>query len=296
MHAVVVDNVEKSFGGRTVIRGLSMTVQSGTIHGFLGPNGSGKTTTLRMIMSILLPDSGRIEILGEPGRSAARGRIGYLPEERGLYRKTPVRTLLMYLASLKGKARRETESSIDRWLDRFGMSEVANRPVEALSKGMAQRVQFMASVIGDPALLILDEPFAGLDPINVDAMKDVLIELRRAGVAIVLCTHDMARAENLCDRVSMIFGGKTVADGTVDEIRGTHAGDVVRVRIRGDRAVLDSIREVESVREEDNHLLVHLRGTGQAFLKQLVERAEVIEFQMDRPSLHDVFVRLAGQA
>ena len=296
MAAVVVDNVRKSFGGRAVVDGLSMAVAKGTIHGFLGPNGSGKTTTLRMIMSILLPDSGRIEILGGGPARTPRERIGYLPEERGLYRKMAVRPLLVYLGTLKGRSRHEAGRSIDGWLDRFGLSDAGGKQVEALSKGMAQRVQFIASVIGDPEVLILDEPFAGLDPVNVDAMKDVLVDLRRRGAAIVLCTHDMTSAEDLCDTVSMIFGGKKLADGTIDEIRGATKSDHVRVRIRGDRAILESIPGVEAVRDAGNHFLVRLSGDGQAFLRALADRTEVVEFRIDRPSLHDVFVKLAGQA
>jgi ABC-2 type transport system ATP-binding protein len=296
MDAIVVDDVKKTLGGRPVVGGLSMTIARGSIHGFLGPNGSGKTTTLRMIMSILLPDSGTVEILGKRGGGVARERIGYLPEERGLYRKMPVRSLLVYLGQLKGMTRAAIGVSIDRWLDRLGLSDAASRPVEALSKGMAQKVQFIASVIGAPDVLILDEPFTGLDPVNVDAMKEVLVDLKRQGVAIVLCTHDMASAEDLCDRVSMIFGGAKLADGTLDEVRGAAGPDRVRVRIRGDRTILESIPEVEAVTDEGNHHLVRLRGSSQAFLKSLADRAEVIDFRVQRPSLHEVFVDLARRA
>jgi ABC-2 type transport system ATP-binding protein len=296
MAAVVVNNVSKVLGRRPVVAGLSLTVATGSIHGLLGPNGSGKTTTLRMIMSILLPDSGTIQILDGADQRAARERIGYLPEERGLYRRMPVRSVLAYLGSLKGKTRHQAEQSIDRWLDRFGLRDAAHKPVEALSKGMGQRVQFIASVIGDPDLLILDEPFAGLDPVNVDAMKDVLVDLKRRGVTIVLSTHDMASAEDLCDRISMMFAGKKLADGTLDEIRASGSTEIVRVRIRGDRAILESIPEVESVQGEGGQFTVRLRGDRQGFLRHLAERTDVIELRTDRPSLHDVFVKLAGQA
>jgi ABC-2 type transport system ATP-binding protein len=279
-----------------VVAGLSLTVATGSIHGLLGPNGSGKTTTLRMIMSIVLPDSGTIQILDGKGQRAARERIGYLPEERGLYRKMPVRSVLAYLGSLKGKTRHQAEQSIDRWLDRLGLPDAANKPIEALSKGMGQRVQFIASVIGDPDILILDEPFAGLDPVNVDAMKDVLVDLKRHNVTIVLCTHDMASAEDLCDRISMVLGGTKLADGTLDEIRASASDQIVRVRIRGERAILESIPEVESVQAEGDLFVLRLRGERQAFLRRLVERTELIELRTDRPSLHDVFVKLAGQA
>jgi ABC-2 type transport system ATP-binding protein len=293
MQALVVDDVKKTLGGRPVVAGLSMTVSNATIHGFLGPNGSGKTTTLRMIMSILLPDSGKVEILGDRTRGAARARIGYLPEERGLYRKMAVRSLLRYLGSLRGMERGEAGISIDRWLDRLGLSDAAKKPVEALSKGMAQKVQFIAAVMGDPDVLVLDEPFAGLDPLNVDAMKDVLVDLKRRGVAILLSTHDMAAAEDLCDRVSMIFAGKKLADGTLDEIRRSAGPDRVRVRIRGERRLLEAIPEVDAVVDEGDHHLVRLRGESRGFLKSLADRTEVLEYRIERRSLHEVFVDLA---
>ena len=191
----------------------------GSLYGFIGPNGSGKTTTLRMIMHILLPDEGEIEVLGERDTRAARDRVSYLPEERGLYKRMTVRRLLRYYGSLKGARQPELDRSIDHWLERMGLSAWIDKKVDALSKGMAQKIQFIASVLNRPELLILDEPFTGLDPVNAEVLKDAVLDLKKAGTTVVFSTHDMSVAERLCDRIFMIFKGRKVLDGTLDEIQ-----------------------------------------------------------------------------
>ncbi len=217
--AITISGVSKRFGGVVAVDDLDLSVPRGSLYGFIGPNGSGKTTTLRMIMHILLPDSGEIEVLGERGTRAAHDRVSYLPEERGLYKRMTVRRLLRYYGALKGARQPELDREIDAWLDRLGLSAWLDKKVEALSKGMAQKIQFIAGVLNRPELLILDEPFTGLDPVNAEVVKDAVLDLRKAGTTVVFSTHDMSVAERLCDRIFMIFRGRKVLDGTLDEIQ-----------------------------------------------------------------------------
>src|SRR5688500_1217668 len=199
-NAIRLTDVTKRFNGVAAVDGLTLAVPEGSIYGFIGPNGSGKTTTLRMIMHILLPDHGSIEVLGSEDTAAARDRVSYLPEERGLYKKMTVRRLLRYYGQLKGRSIAELDPAIDEWMARMGMQGWGDKKIESLSKGMSQKVQFVSSVITTPALLILDEPFSGLDPVNAEALKDAVLEIRRRGTTVVFSTHDMATAEKMCNR------------------------------------------------------------------------------------------------
>ena len=229
-NAIRLTDVTKRFSGVTAVDQLTLAVPEGSIYGFIGPNGSGKTTTLRMIMNILLPDSGAIEVLGDRSSVAARDRVGYLPEERGLYKQMPVRRLLTYYGELKGGRRADVAREADWWLARLGLAAAADKKVQALSKGMSQKVQFIASVVSRPDLVILDEPFSGLDPVNRDVLRDAVLELKRRGTTIVFSTHDMSMAELMCDRIFMIFKGRKVLDGSLDDIQATYGHDAVHVR------------------------------------------------------------------
>jgi len=229
MNPIEIEKATKRFGNLVAVDGLSLAVPEGAIYGFIGPNGSGKTTTLRLILRILLPDAGRIKVLGEESFGAANDRVGYLPEERGLYKKMKVLELLQFLAALKG--RRDGRNEAKRWLDKLGLGEWGNKKVEALSKGMSQKVQFIAAVIARPALVILDEPFAGLDPVNADLMKRSVLDLRERGTTVIFSTHDMEVAEKMCDYICMIFKGRKVIDGTLDAIQDDYGQDVVRLRL-----------------------------------------------------------------
>ena len=291
--AIVIDQVTKRFGRTTAVDALSLRVPHGAIYGFIGPNGSGKTTTLRMIMNILLPDSGSVEVLGDRSTVAARDRVGYLPEERGLYKQMPVRRLLRYYGELKGGRRADVEREADDWLARLGLSGVADRKVQSLSKGMSQKVQFIASVVARPELAILDEPFSGLDPVNRDVLRDAVLELKRRGTTIVFSTHDMAVAELMCDRIFMIFKGRKVLDGSLSDIQVRYGHDDVRVRVAGGAGVLTGIEGVESVVDHGNEQQVRLSIDPQVFLARLVAHAEVQHFAITRPSLHDIFVEIA---
>ncbi len=293
MAAIEIREVTKTFGSHAAVDDLSLDVPEGSIYGFIGPNGSGKTTTLRMIMNILLPDRGEIRVLGRRDSSAARDDVGYLPEERGLYRKMKVRRLLHYYGALKGAAAGQVDREIDFWLERFDLGTWAHQRIDALSKGMSQKVQFIATVVSRPKIVILDEPFSGLDPVNADVLRDAVLELRRRGETIVFSTHDMAVAERMCDRIFMIFRGRKVLDGTLDEIQSRYGHDTVRVRTADGRGALQGLAGVESVSDYGNLQEVRLNGSAQQFLGQLAARTDVYHFEVARPSLHDIFVRIA---
>lgn len=294
--AIRLSDVSKQFNGIPAVEGLTLAVPEGSIYGFIGPNGSGKTTTLRMIMHILLPDKGTIEVLGSTDTGAARDRVSYLPEERGLYKKMPVRRLLRYYGQLKGRTVAQLDPVIDDWMARLGMQGWDARKVEALSKGMSQKVQFVAAVISQPALLILDEPFSGLDPVNAESLKDAVLEMRRRGTTVVFSTHDMTTAEKMCDRIFMIFRGRKVLDGTLDEIQAQYGLDIVRVRTAAGAAALQGIPEVRSVNDYGQLQEVQLSADPQRFLQALAARTAVYHFEVARPSLHDIFVRIARPA
>jgi ABC-2 type transport system ATP-binding protein len=291
--AIALRHVSKQFGPVAAVDDLSLAVPAGSIYGFIGPNGSGKTTTLRMIMHIILPDRGEIEVLGSRDTAAARDQVSYLPEERGLYKKMTVRRLLRYYAKLKSRRQPEIDASIDEWIARMDLPGVLDRPIETLSKGMAQKVQFISAVISKPALLILDEPFSGLDPVNAQVLKDAVLEMRRRGTTVVFSTHDMATAERMCDRICMIFRGRKVLDGTLQDIQAQYGADTVRVRTAGGAAALTGLPGIESVNDHGQLQEIRLRDDAQTFLQQLVARTAVYHFEVTRPSLHDIFVRIA---
>jgi ABC-2 type transport system ATP-binding protein len=292
-NAVVLRNVTKTFGVHTAVDDLNLTVPTGSIYGFIGPNGSGKTTTLRMIMRILHPDRGEIEVLGEQSRNAATDEVGYLPEERGLYKQMKVRDVLAFYAELKGM--RDTKTAIASWLDRLGLAAWADKQVQALSKGMSQKVQFIAAVVSRPALVLLDEPFSGLDPVNMDVLRDAILSLRREGTTVIFSTHDMAVAEKMCDAIFMIYQGRKVLDGTLASIQDAHGADTVRVRFDNGSPNRLEFAEVASVTDfgQVQELRLTPGADPQRVLATLMDRGRILHFEVTRPSLHDIFVRIA---
>jgi ABC-2 type transport system ATP-binding protein len=294
MPAIQVDNVSKTFGETVAVNNVSLTVPEGAVYGFIGPNGSGKTTTMRMIVNIIYPDSGSIRVFGEESRISQPGLIGYLPEERGLYRRMKVLPLLEFHGELRGG--RKVTAEAKAWLERLDLGHCADLRLEALSKGMSQKVQFIAAILPEPKLLILDEPFTGLDPVSADSLRQAILDLRRRGATIILSTHDMGVAESMCDSIFMIFRGKKVLDGTLDAIQSEFGNDTIRVSAEGGAAALLGLPNVEKVRDlgQVQELRMSRGCDPQEVLRALLARTKVTSFSITRPSLHDIFVRIAG--
>jgi ABC-2 type transport system ATP-binding protein len=294
--AIQIEQVTKIFGGVRAVDDLTLTIPEGSIHGFIGPNGSGKTTTMRMVVGILHPDQGSIRVFGDEMTGVPNGKIGYLPEERGLYRKMRLRELLEFHGQLRGGG--DIRREADEWMERLGLADWAGQPVETLSKGMSQKAQFIAAVLGRPRLLILDEPFTGLDPLGAESIREAILELRRRGATVVLSTHDMHSAETMCDSIFMIFRGKKVLDGSLSEIQERYGNDSILVATQDSASDLSGLTGVEHVRDVGNERELRLaRGYDpQLVLRELVLRASVTSFKVARPSLHDIFIRIAGPA
>ena len=292
--AVSIENVTKTFGDTIAVNDLSLEVPDGSVYGFIGPNGSGKTTTLRMMMNILIPDAGHIRIFGQPLHGETADMVGYMPEERGLYKRMRIREVLQFFARLRRTP--DADAYIDEWLARFDMAGRAKDKVETLSKGLSQKVQFMTTVITRPKLLLLDEPFSGLDPVNTDHMREAILWLRDKGTTIVFSTHDMGTAERMCDSIFMIHRGTKVLDGTLSSIQDVYGTDTVRVRLSDGRSALNDIRGVERVTDfgQMQELRLEKGADTNAILSALVARTTVRSFDVVKPSLHDIFVRIAG--
>lgn len=293
MSAIHLEGVNKTFGTHRAVADVSLRVPAGSIYGFIGPNGSGKTTTIRMILNILVPDSGTIAVFGQPSQSAVRDAIGYLPEERGLYKRMTVRQVLRYYGQLKGARLHDIDAQIAHWTERLQFGAWLDARVQSLSKGMSQKVQFMSTVVARPRLLVLDEPFSGLDPVNATELRDAVLSLRRDGTTIVLSTHDMPAAEQLCDRIFMMFRGRKVLDGSMDDIHTQFGQDTVRVRTSGGREALEHLPGITSIDDAGNYQDVQITGNPQAFLHLLASRMDVLHFELKKPSLRDIFVRIA---
>ncbi len=299
---VRVERVTKRFAGHTAVKDLTMEVPRGVIFGLLGPNGAGKSTTIRMIMDIIEPDEGRVVLFGDHGRGRELSRrIGFLPEERGLYKKMKVTDHLVFLAEIKGMPRREAQQKAGAWLERLGLHDWAKHKVEDLSKGMQQKVQFAGTLLHDPELVLLDEPFAGLDPVNSQALKDVVVDLARQGRTVLFSTHIMEQAEKMCDRVVIISRGRKVVDGTLAEVKrevggrhvalGFHRDGARAAPVLGDRSLVAKVddygasAEVELAPGADpDRLLTELVRSGAG-----LSRFEVVE-----PSLQSVFIAKVG--
>lgn len=290
---LVIDQVTKKFGEFSAVRNLSLQVRPGRVFGLIGPNGAGKTTTIRMIVNITIPDSGRIELFGEEMNTALQDRIGYLPEERGLYRKMKVGEQLRFFAELKNLRGKEANERIDLWLEKLQLSEWKDKRAKDLSKGMQQKVQFITAVIHNPDLLILDEPFSGLDPVNVELMKNTILEKKDEGKTIILSTHQMEIAEKLCDDVCMINRAEKVLDGRLREIKRSFARNAVALQIEGGDGLLKDSELVANVRQtgDDTEVLLAPDANPQTLLKQLIVAGVVVnKFQLVEPSLHDIFI------
>ena len=290
---VKLNGVSKSFGEFTAVRDLSLDVRAGRVFGLLGPNGAGKTTTIRMIVNITAPDSGTILLFGRRINSSLQDRIGYLPEERGLYKKMRVADQLRFFAEIKNLRGKVVESRIDEWLARVKLSEWKNKRSMELSKGMQQKIQFVTAVIHDPDLLILDEPFSGLDPVNVELLKEIVLDLKRAGKTIIFSTHQMEVAEKICDDICLLNRAQKVFEGSLREIKSSFGRNSIAVRCEGGDGVLDDPALVSKlVRHADEAQALLAPGAdAQVLLKRLIDSGAVIgKFEMVEPSLNDIFI------
>jgi len=293
--AVSLRGVTKTYGDHRAVNNVDLSVPTGSIYGFIGPNGSGKTTTIRMILNIIQADQGEIEVLGQTERRAANDRIGYLPEERGLYRKMSVLRILKYFGSIRGLSQGEARRRAELWLEKMGLSDWSEKKVETLSKGMAQKVQFISAVIAKPELLILDEPFSGLDPVNLEVIRKAVLELNGNGTTVIFSTHDMSAAERMCDSIFMIHRGKKVLDGPMEMVKNEHGADLIRVKWGGSVAQLKGFDGVELVRDLGRMQEVRMSGDSQRLLELMVGKHRVELFEVAEPSLHDIFVGIAGE-
>ena len=292
-HAIELDEVTKRFGAQTAVDRLELRVPKGSIYGFIGPNGSGKTTTLRMILRILQPDTGKVRVLGQEFGATADNRLGYLPEERGLYKRMRVYDLLAYFARLKGL--RNSRPAIMHWLERLDAQPWARKRIDTLSKGMAQKIQFIAAVVASPQLIVLDEPFSGLDPVNLESLRDAILELRNQGTTVVLSTHDMDIAERMCDTIFMIFKGQKVLDGSMDAIHRQYPANHIRVRLEDAEADLPHLNGVHSIERIGRFIefIISDEISSQNVLRQLAEQTSLTHFELVKPSLHDIFIHIA---
>jgi len=296
---LVLERVTKRFGGFTAVSDLSLQVRPGRVFGLIGPNEAGKTTTIRMIVNITAPDSGRIELFGQQMNTALQDRIGYLPEERGLCKRMRVGEQLRFFAELKDLRGAEADERIDEWLKKFELSAWKDKRTKELSKGMQQKVQFITAVIHDPDLVILDEPFSGLDPVNVDLMKQTILEQKAAGKTIILSTHQMEIAEKLCDDVCMINRAHKVLDGRLREIRRSFSRNAVALQFAGGDGLLNDSTLIANVRQHDEEFEVLMApgASPQALLKRLVDAGAVVtKFELVEPTLHDIFIEKVREA
>lgn len=297
MYTVEVRNLAKRFGDLQAVADVSFGVEPGEVFGLLGPNGAGKTTTIRMMMDIFKPDSGEVTILGGKLDLARKRRIGYLPEERGLYKDQKLESTLVYLASLKGMDERTARTQLTPWLERFDLVEYRHKKVQELSKGMQQKAQIIVTLLHDPDLIIIDEPFSGLDPVNTRLVKQVLDEQREKGKAIIMSTHQMYQVEALCNRIVLINRGRTVLYGLVNEIKRNFAGNAIVVQGQGN---FDQIPGVLETRRQNStwHLALEIGADPQAILRTLANRdgVKIERFELAEPSLDDIFVNVVSEA
>lgn len=294
-----VENVTKRFGDFTAVSDLSFNVSSGRVFGFLGPNGAGKTTTIRMIVGITAPDEGKIELFGKKMSSELQDKIGYLPEERGLYKKMKVQDQLRYFAALKDVSGKEADKRIDFWLERMKLAEWKTKKTTDLSKGMSQKIQFIATVLHNPDLLILDEPFSGLDPVNVEFLIEVVAELKAQHKTIIFSTHLMETAERLCDDIILINKSRKVIGGSLRQVKESYSKNMIALRAVGGETVLENKSLVAKITEhaDEKELVLAENADEQVLLKSLIENgAKISKFEKIEPSLNDIFIEKVGGA
>jgi len=290
-----LENIRKEFDGKAAVDNLSLDIPKGIIFGIIGPNGAGKTTTIRMIMNIIAPDAGKIYFDGREVGDDFKDHVGYLPEERGLYKKLTLSEVMIYMAELKGAPAGQTRERIDSWLNKMDLLEYKDNKVEDLSKGMQQKLQFITTILHDPEIIILDELFSGLDPINMELIKNVLLDLKRAGKTILFSTHVMEQAEKLCDNICMISYGKKVIDGTMSNVRAQFGKNTLQIDIEGDGAFIKDLPGVTEMTEFNNYIELQLAEGAEPseILKTVIGRVKVNRFEVVEPSLYKIFIDMA---
>jgi ABC-2 type transport system ATP-binding protein len=286
----------KQFDGVRAVDDVSFVVEKGDVYGFLGPNGAGKTTTLRMIMGIIQQDSGSIELNGENINNLGRENLGYLPEDRGLYQKQKLEETIIYFAILRGLDKMDAKTKTNEWLERFGLGDQGNRKIEELSKGNQQKIQFILSLIHDPSLLILDEPFTGLDPLNQLLLKEIIQEKREEGKTILFSTHQMEQVERLCTNICLINKGKIIVEGALENVKQSHSSDAVDVRYSGDLDNEKAKLFFSEVEIKDTSISGVLSEDPREFLLWINESVKVESFQIHIPSLEQIFIEEVKKA
>jgi ABC-2 type transport system ATP-binding protein len=294
MNVIELQGITKRFDSLTAVDNLSLNVPEKSVYGFIGPNGSGKTTTIRMIMNILYPDSGKLYLFGREHSGARVDNVGYLPEERGLYKKMKVSELLRFHGELKNG--KNLKNEIAYWLKKLDLADCANKKVETLSKGMSQKLQFIVTIIDRPALIILDEPFSGLDPVNAEILRSSILELQQEGATVIFSTHDMNMAEKMCDYIFMIYKGKKVLDGTLLSIQEKYGSDTISIQAEKGSSAMQNIDGIEKVNDfgQIQEIRITKGADTQKILSEIMNRTRISRFEVNRPSLNDIFIRIAG--
>ncbi|UCE43121.1 MAG: ATP-binding cassette domain-containing protein [Candidatus Aminicenantes bacterium] len=297
MNALLIENITKRFGDFYAVRNLSLKVPEGSIYSLLGPNGAGKTTTIRMVMNIIIPDEGSIQVLNEKMNNRMQSRVGYLPEDRGLYPKMKVGELLLFLSALKGVQKLEARNRIDAWLNRFDLASWKQKKVEELSRGMQQKIQFIATVIHQPDLIILDEPFSGLDPVNTKLFKDIMLEMKNQGRTIIFSTHRMEQVEMISDNICLINKAEMVLEGNLTQIKKQYGKNTVVLDYDGDASFIQSLPEVEKIDDYGKFMEIKLREQSdpQDLLDKAVGKIRINKFEVREPTLNAIFIEKVGE-
>jgi len=297
MNALEIDKVTKNFGDFCAVKDLSFNIPKGSVYGLLGPNGAGKTTTIRMVMNIIIPDKGTINVLDRKMDEEMKKRIGYLPEDRGLYPKMKIGELLLFFSELKGLKGAEARRRIDHWLERFDLVDWKLKKAEELSKGMQQKVQFIATVIHQPELIILDEPFAGLDPVNTKLLKDFMLEMKDKGVTIIFSTHRMEQVEMICDNICLINKGEKVLEGNLNRIKKEYGKNTIVLDYEGEAKYIKDFAEIENIDDYGRFMEVKLKegGDPQDLLQYLTGKIRINKFEVKEPTLNAIFIDKVGE-
>ncbi|MFC2169165.1 ABC transporter ATP-binding protein [Acidobacteriota bacterium] len=296
MNALEVENISKNFGSFYAVQNLSFAIPSGTIYGLLGPNGAGKTTTIRMVMNILIPDEGVIRVLNQKMNEKMKERIGYLPEDRGLYPKMKVEEHLLFLAELKAMKRVEARKKINAWLERFDLSGVRSKNVDELSRGMQQKVQFISTVIHDPELIILDEPFSGMDPLNTKLLKDIMLEMRDKGGTAIFSTHRMEQVEMICDNICLINKAEKVLEGSLVQVKKDYGKNAVFLGYQGNADFVKALPEIDNIDDYGNFMEIKLKDQAdpQILLEKISGKIIINRFEVKEPTLNAIFIDKVG--